>query len=125
MTRTRCRGGSLLEVLAAMSLFALVASGTAKLAVGSMRQTVQNRHGTAAAMLAQKRLEELRGLSYAEMLPGSTSTTVDGLVYVVATSVLQDTPAPGMKQLTVTVSWTGPGGAKSYAVQTIFTAVTT
>lgn len=125
MTRTRCRGGSLLEVLAAMSLFALVASGAAKLAVGSMRQTVQNRHGTAATMLAQKRLEELRGLAYADMLPGSTSTTVDGLVYVVATSVLDDTPAAGMKQLTVTVSWTGPGGAKSYAVSTIFTAVTT
>jgi len=46
-------------------------------------------------------------------------------ILVVATSVLDDTPAPGMKQLTVTVSWTGPGGAKSYAVRTIFTAVTT
>ena len=123
--RRRSRGSSLLEVLCAISLFSLVASGVGALAVGSVRQTAQNRQGTAAAMLAQTRLEELRGLAYANILPGSMTTTVNGLVYTVAQTVLDNNPAANMKKITVTVSWTGSGGTKSYVVQTIFTAITT
>jgi type II secretory pathway pseudopilin PulG len=125
MTRSRkTRGSSLLEVLAAVSLFSLVASGVGVLAVGSIRQTVVNRHGTAAAMLAQERLEELRGLDYPSVLPYSTTRTVNGLTYTVSHSVLDNNPASGMKTITATVTWNGPGGAKSYAVRTIFTSIT-
>lgn len=124
-SRRRSQGGSsLLEVLAAISLFSLVAAGVGVLAVGSVRQTLQNRHGTAAAMLAQERLEELRGLAYVDVIPYSTSRLVNGLSYTVSHTVLDDNPAAGMKTITATVSWTGPGGAKSYAVKTIYTAIT-
>ena len=124
MRRARSRGVSMLEVLSAISLFSVVASGVALLSVGSIRQTTQNRHGMAATMLAQQQLEELRGLAYEDVQPGSKTATVAGLVYRVATSVLDGIPAPNMKQITVTVSWNGPGGAKSYALQTIYTSVT-
>lgn len=122
--RRNSRGTSLLEVLSALSLFSLVASGVGVLAIGSVRQTVVNRHGTAAAMLAQERLEELRGLAYTDVLPYSTTRNVNGLTYTVSHSVLENNPAAGMKTITATVSWTGPGGAKSYAVKTIFTSIT-
>ena len=121
--RQHSRGVSLLEVLSAISLFSLVASGVGVLAVGSVRQTTQNRHGLSAAMLAQQRLEELRGLDYPAILPGSTTSTVNGIVYTVAHTVLENNPAAGMKLITVTVTWHGLGGAKSYAVQTIYTSI--
>jgi type II secretory pathway pseudopilin PulG len=123
MRKRNTRGSSLLEVLSAISLFSLVASGVGALAIGSIRQTTVNRHGTAAAMLAQQRLEELRGLDYAQVLPYSTTATVNGLTYTVSHSVLENNPAAGMKTITATVSWNGPGGAKSYAVRTIFTSI--
>lgn len=125
MSRRRSRGASLLEVLAAMSLFGLVASGVAALSVGSLRHTTANKHGTAATVLAQEQLENLRSLDYPNILPTSSSANVNGQAYTVTTSVLNDAPTTGMKQITVTVTWTGPEGPKSYAIQTIFTAVTT
>jgi general secretion pathway protein I len=123
--RRRTRGFSLLEVLSAMTLFALVASGVGALAVGSLRHSITNRHGTAAAMLAQQQLEDLRSRAYADILPTSSSVTVSGQSYGISTAVLDDNPAANMKKITVTVTWQGPEGSKSYAVQTVFTAITT
>jgi len=122
--RGRPRGFSLLEVLSAMTLFALVASAIGALATGSMRHTIRNRHATAAAMLAQQRLEDLRALAYADIAGGTSTATVGGQSFSVGTSVLADAPGANMKTITVTVSWTGPEGTRSYAVQTIYTAVT-
>jgi Tfp pilus assembly protein PilV len=117
---------SLLEVLAAMALFALVASGVGALATQSMVRTGQNRHATAAALLAQRELERIRALPYASVAAagGSTSATIAGQSFTVSSVVQPDTPALNMSQITTTVSWTGPEGAKSYAVRTIFTSVT-
>ncbi len=126
MKRRRERGVSLLEVLVAMALFALVASGIAALATQSMVRTSQNRHATAAALLAQREMERIRALPYASVAAagGSTSATVNGQTFTVNSVVQTDTPALNMSQITATVSWTGPEGAKSYAVRTIFTSVT-
>jgi prepilin-type N-terminal cleavage/methylation domain-containing protein len=122
--RRGTRGMSLLETLCAMSLFAIAASGVGKLATGSMRYSIANRHGTAAAFLAEQQLESLRGGAYAGILPTSSSATVNGQSYTIATGVLENVPAPNMKQITVTVSWQGPEGTGSYAVQTIYTSIT-
>ncbi len=126
MKRRRQHGVSLLEVLAAMALFALVASGIAALATQSMVRTGQNRHATAAALLAQREMERIRALPYASVggAGGSTSAVVQGQTYTISSVVQSDTPAANMSQITTTVSWTGPEGAKSYAVRTIFTSVT-
>ena len=124
--KRRERGVSLLEVLAAMALFALVSSGIAALATQSMMRTSQNRHATAAALLVQRELERIRALPYASVAAsgGSSSATVAGQVFTLSTVVQPDTPALNMSQITTTASWTGPEGAKSYAVRTIFTSVT-
>ena len=127
-TRTPSRaarraGFTLLEVLAALSLFAIVASGTGAMALQSMRHTVANRHATQAAMLAQEELEYQRGLDFADIVARTQSLTMGGQVYTVVTGVLANTPASEMSTITVTVSWAGPEGSKYYAVQTIYTAV--
>ena len=106
-----------------MSLFALVAAATGALAMGSMVRTIENRHGTAAVMLAQQELERLRGLPYADIVGGSDAYTAEGQAYTVTTGVQLDAPAAGMKLITVTVDWTGPEGAKYYETQTIYTSI--
>jgi general secretion pathway protein I len=124
MRSRRVRGFSLLEMLAALSLFAIVASAVVTLASQSMRRTIENRHGTQAALLIQTELERLRELDYPNVVAGTTMTSMAGQSYSMVTAVAADTPAANMKQVTVTVSWTGPEGARSYAVQTILTDVT-
>lgn len=124
MKRRRQRGFTLLELLVSMSLFAVVASGIGALAAQSMVRSAANRHGTAAVLLAQQELERLRGLEYDDVVPGSTTQTMGGGSYTIATAVQNDTPAANMKQITITVSWRGPEGLRSYAVSTIYADVT-
>jgi type II secretory pathway component PulJ len=114
---------SLLEVLAAISLFAIVASGTGALAAQSMLRTAQNRHASAATMLVQQELERVRGVLYANITNASATKVMGAQSYTLTTGVLDNTPAANMKQVTVRVDWTGPEGAKSYQVQTIYTDV--
>lgn len=123
-TRRRQRGVSLLEVLAAMSLFALVASAVGALSVQSLLHTAVNRHYTMAAMLAQQEVEDLRSLEYVDVVSRSSTQTVEGQVYTTDTAVQANTPAANMSTVTVTVRWDGPEGTKNYAVKTIFTDVT-
>jgi general secretion pathway protein I len=123
MTRRRQRGFSLLEVLSAMTLFALVASAVGALATTSMVFTIQNRHATTASQLAQRQLEDLRALPYTTITGGTSTAVVGGQSYTIVTSVQEDVPAAGMSSINVQVNWTGPEGARSYAVNTIYTAV--
>jgi len=122
--RRRERGFSLLEVLSAMTLFALVAAAVGTLSTASMLHTIQNRHASTAAQLAQQRLEDLRSLPLASIISGTSNSTVAGQAYTTITTVQSNTPASGMSRITVRVNWTGPEGARSYAVDTIYTSVT-
>ena len=122
--RRRQRGVSLIEVLAAMTLFALVASAVGALATSALLNTTINRHYTMAAMLAQGELEDLRGLDYPAVGSRASVQTVEGQVYNIDTVVAANTPAANMSLVTVTVRWNGPEGTRNYAVDTIFTDVT-
>ena len=116
-------GFSLVEVLSAMTLFALVASAVGSLAITSMLHTIQNRHATTAAQLAQRQLEDLRALPYASLASGTKSVVAAGQSYTVNTNVQANNPASGMSRINVQVAWTGPEGSRSYAVDTIYTSV--
>jgi general secretion pathway protein I len=122
--RRRQRGVSLIEVLAAMTLFALVASAVGALATSALLNTTINRHYTMAAMLAQGELEDLRSLDYPAVASRASVQTVEGQVYNIDTVVAANTPAANMSLVTVTVRWNGPEGTRNYAVDTIFTDVT-
>ncbi len=123
-TRRRTEAGfSLMEMLFAMTLFSFVASGTAALAVASMRHTANNRASTSGQMLAQEELERVRGLEYADIVSGTRERVMHGQDYEIGTNVVDNSPATGMKHITVTVGWQGPMGYRSYAIETIFTSV--
>jgi prepilin-type N-terminal cleavage/methylation domain-containing protein len=116
------RGFTLIEVVFAMLLFLLVSTAITALAVGSMAQTVRNRYGTAAVMLAQQEVERLHNLAYDDVEAATAVSEVDGIVYAVDTAVAEDVPAAGMKQITTTVTWNLKGLTGSYAVETILTS---
>ena len=122
-TRRSQRGISLLEILVAITLFALTSSGLAAFLVQSLRRTAGNRASTGAVIAAQHEVEDLRSLDYPAIVSRSYATTITGTSYGVGTIVQNDTPASGMKQVTVTVSYTEPLGPESYVLRTILTQI--
>jgi len=122
-TRRSQRGISLLEILVAITLFAVTSSGLAAFLVQSLRRTAGNRASTGAVIAAQHEVEDLRSLDYPAIVSRSYSTTVTGKSYGVGTVVQNDTPASGMKQITGTVSYTEPLGPESYVLRTILTQI--
>lgn len=123
MSRRGASGFSILEVLAAMALFGVVAAAVSALATTSVRFTIDNRHGTAAATLAQEELEDLRGMPFDDVESRTQVAVVGGQAFTVATVVDDDDPEPGMKHIVVTVSWGGPRGARTHVLETIFTSL--
>ena len=122
-TRQSQRGISLLEILVAITLFAITSSGLAAFLVQSLRRTAGNRASTGAVIAAQHEVEDLRSLDYPAIVSRSYATTITGKPYGVGTVVQNDTPASGMKQITVTVSYTEPLGRESYVLRTILTQI--
>ncbi len=122
-TRRSQRGISLLEILVAITLFALTSSGLAAFLVQSLRRTAGNRASTGAVIAAQHEVEDLRSLDYPAIVSRSYATTITGKSYGVGTVVQNDTPASGMKEITVTVSYTEPLGPESYVLRTILTQI--
>ncbi len=88
-----------------------------------LRRTAGNRGSTGAVIAAQQELEDLRSLDYAAIASRTYGTTIAGTPYGVATAVAADTPASGMKQVSVTVNWSEPLGPQSYVLRTILTQV--
>jgi len=122
-SRRSQRGISLLEILVAITLFALTSSGLAAFLVQSLRRTAGNRASTGAVIAAQHEVEDLRSLDYADIVSRSYSTNISGKPYGVGTVIQNNTPASGMKQVTVTVNYTEPLGPESYVLRTILTQI--
>jgi Tfp pilus assembly protein PilV len=112
-----------MEVLCAMTLFAIVASGVAAMAANSMRATANNRQSSAAQMIAQEELERLRGLDYDDIASATRTEHMANETFNVHSDVIANNPATGMSKITVTVSWTSPIGSRQYEVETIFTSI--
>ncbi|HLK11171.1 MAG TPA: prepilin-type N-terminal cleavage/methylation domain-containing protein [Candidatus Binatia bacterium] len=128
MMRPRRRwsaGFSLIEVLAALTLFALAAVATVALAVTSMRQTARNRQGMAAAFLAQQEMEHMRSHDFQNMQSETVTQTMDGTTYTITATVnTAGAQGPNIADVQVSVAWTGPLGPRTYAIESYFTDVT-
>jgi hypothetical protein len=69
-------------------------------------------------------LEYLRTLDYEDVVGDSSECVGDGVNFAVSWEVDENTPEEGTKTVVLTVSWTEKGEAKSYALETVYTAVT-
>ncbi len=118
MTRpTDQRGFAMLEVMAAVGLFAIVAGGLGAVTVGSMRANNVSKQTTVAAAMIQNKIERFRALNpavlSADLTPGyhadpSTLTPL-GMAngaYSRSWVVTANTPKIGLSQVAVTVTWT-------------------
>jgi prepilin-type N-terminal cleavage/methylation domain-containing protein len=117
------RGVTLIESVVALGLFLIAAAAISNLLVGHIRQKGSNLTATTAIVVAERELEDLRALDYGEITTRSSTKTVGGLTYSLATTVTRDSPAPNMKTIQTRVTWSEPTGSKSYVLDAIYTAI--
>ena len=121
--RSAQAGISLIETLVALGLFAISASTMGSYLVQQIRMASTNYLHSQAYAIAEEELESTRALRYNEMAPGSRTEDIGGTRFTVDRLIVNDSPASGLKSITVTVSWKDPQGPKNVVVQTIYTEV--
>lgn len=112
---TKSRGGyTILEVLVAVIILAIVLPGLTVLVVGSRKTQVSSLRFENAAAYGQQVYDQLSLLPPAKVTAtGSQTTTIDGQTYTaswVATPNVNSSSTPiGGKKITITVGWTVGG----------------
>jgi Tfp pilus assembly protein PilV len=118
------RGVTLIETVVSLGLFAVSVGVMGQFLVHQIRAAGANDRYTTAYAIAERTLEDMRALRYADMASGSEETTSDGMRYDVTTTVDEDDPEANMKRIDVHVAWNEPSGAKDVALETIYTSIT-
>ena len=115
------RGIMMMEVLAALTLFAVVLVGLVPLLVSSTRGMDQGRRTTTATILARDKIEEIRNTAYAAVVNGNDTITESssGAEYERAW-VVGAGPTGDTQVVTVTVDWKDRT-AHSVSLQTLVT----
>jgi Tfp pilus assembly protein PilV len=117
------RGALLVESLVALGLLAVAMAAVGSLLLTHMRVEGANLTQTTAIALAERELEDLRALDYADIASRTATHTVDGIRYTVTTTVSPDTPAAGLKAIATVVRWRDRFGAQRYALNALYTAI--
>lgn len=118
MTRRASQDGtSLIEVLAAVTLFAIIAAGAAAGTITTIRGTSTSRDVTAAAALIHDKIEQLRALDptanpvdlragpHSDASNPLTALGERGGMYRRTWTVTTNTPRRGLSEVVVTVTW--------------------
>jgi Tfp pilus assembly protein PilV len=122
--RARSRGFLLPEVLAAISVLGISILGVQGLLMGLARATTSNSNHAVATELAQAELEDLRSLSYTDIVSRSATATIAGVDYGINSVVSDGVPQAQMKHIATTISWVGQGGtSEQFALETIYAAI--
>ena len=115
--RPNQRGMSLIEVLAAVTIFAIIAAGAAVGTITTIKGNTASRSVTAAAALIHDKMEQLRALAPAanpaDLRAGEhtdpnnplTELGVRGGRYQRTWTVTANSPRRGLSEVVVTVTW--------------------
>jgi prepilin-type N-terminal cleavage/methylation domain-containing protein len=123
--RHDARGFSLIEVLVAISIMALVMTGLTSMGVTTIQADSHSHRQSAATNLAQAKLEDLRVLrrSHADWAAGmhsGTTVEADGVEYTREWEVEMDyNTYKQLARVTVTVSWDN-GTSGSVSVSSLY-----
>ena len=100
-------GFTLMEVLVAMLILSVGLLGMAALTTGIINSNKLSNRISAATVLAQDKMEEIRSAGYAGAADDTEdyNSIADYPLYKRITDVTDGDPAEGMKKITVTVYW--------------------
>ena len=115
-------GFTLIEVLVAMVILTVGLLGTAALIIGIINGNKLSNRISTATVLAQDKIEKIRGVGYAGAGAEAGTDPYGGVnfpLYKRITGVVAGDPAAGMKKITVTVYW--DSDAHSVELKTILT----
>ncbi len=117
------RGFTLIEIMVAVTLLSVGLLGMAGLTVGIMRSNSLSNQVTTATALAQAKMEDIKRVGYSGVAEGKSTDDYNDIsgypLYKRVTDVDVESPDPGMKTVTITVSW--DSDASSITVETILT----
>jgi len=117
------RGFTLIEIMVAVTLLSVGLLGMAGLTVGIMRSNSLSSQVTTATALAQAKMEDIKRVGYSGVAEGKSTDDYNDIsgypLYKRVTDVDVESPDPGMKTVTITVSW--DSDASSITVETILT----
>ena len=102
------KGFTLIEVLAGLIILAIGILAIAVMQITSTKGSHFSSNVTQATVFAQDKLEELKNLSYANLITGQDQVTVSGTTFSRQFNVVEDA-GNSMKTITVTVQWTDQG----------------
>jgi Tfp pilus assembly protein PilV len=112
-------GFSIVEVMASLTLFALVAAALATTSAGTIRYNLHSRDSTAASALVQDKIEDFRALDpgAADLTPGSHQDPLSSLdalghsggKFSRSWTVTADSPRRGLATVVVNVRWQDRG----------------
>jgi prepilin-type N-terminal cleavage/methylation domain-containing protein len=114
--RNRRAGLTLIELVAALSILSIGILGTVSLYHFGLDKLKALQESRNALTAAQNELEYLRSLPFDQLVnaadaPFHATAPLEGLVNAQALTSIQDYPGvAGLKQVTVTVAWTGEHG---------------
>ncbi len=117
------RGASLAEAMVAVGLFAIALAAVGSFLVTHIRRAAWSYQRTYAYALAEQELEAMRALDYDQMAGGSRTAMLGNTTFTVTTTVLNNSPAPQVKTVSVNVSWADQRGPQAINVSAAYTKV--
>lgn len=128
LDRPALKGISTLEVLVAMSLFGLIMTSASSVFIVAMTGRAMSGDLGHAMRLAQEEMETLRNRQFVDVTcPGGTygscpdkTVTRGSKTFTIKTTILNNTPVTGARQMKITVKWATPRGTRQYVVENIF-----
>ena len=114
------KGFSLVEVLIAMTIFAIGVLALAQMQVTAIRGNAFSSTTTDGTTLAQDRVEQLMNLPYDDgaLAEGNHGPVTQG-VYNVSWNVVNDSAVNNTKTVNVSVTWTANGWNRSVSLRCI------
>ncbi len=110
LRKKRVAGFTLIEILAAMAVFAISSLGLAIGVASVIRSNQRSYLAAIATNLAQDKLEELKAKSPANVTPctggcENPKPKTNGVEFTRTWQVVNNSPANGVKRIDVTVEW--------------------
>jgi prepilin-type N-terminal cleavage/methylation domain-containing protein len=116
-------GLTLIEVLVAAVILAVVSVGISSLLAAGLTRSDTNSAMTHATDLAIQEMEDLRSLDYSTLASRTAPNSPEvwnGTTFTIQSTVNRDSPAPNMSSVGVTVTWALRGQPYSYTLQSIY-----